>query len=255
MKFIYEYRTKDNVKHSGEIIARNRDDVFRKLKERSIRPERVMEAPGFFNKLFGKCKRWLLIGVLFLCLLVSFFMWHKSIDKMSKVGGAESAAFSTPRHQVYGDPAILNKMIRSEYKTVFSDVGCCMLAMFAQPGKCVVFADRDWRRTMVASLSKTIHSEITFSPDDEREVLEIKQIVAGMIEELKWYLSDGVGSIETFVRRLEERQREEIRILNRLKHLLENSKNESEIERRNDELRALGLPTIVVEEDENRGLQ
>lgn len=64
MKFNYEYRTSDNKLHGGVVRAASREDAFSTLKARGINPARVTEAPGFFNKLFGKGKRWIAIGLL-----------------------------------------------------------------------------------------------------------------------------------------------------------------------------------------------
>lgn len=71
MKFNYEYRTSDNKLHGGVVSAVSREDAFSALKARGINPARVTEAPGFFNKLFGKGKRWIAIGVLALALAVA----------------------------------------------------------------------------------------------------------------------------------------------------------------------------------------
>lgn len=69
MKFVYEYRTSDNVRHEATVSAVSRDAAFALLKERGIRPSRIEEAPGFFNILFGKGKRWLVIVILFAILV------------------------------------------------------------------------------------------------------------------------------------------------------------------------------------------
>ena len=52
------------MRHEGVINASSRDEVYSILKARGIRPGSVVEAPGFFNKLFGRGKRWLLIAAL-----------------------------------------------------------------------------------------------------------------------------------------------------------------------------------------------
>ena len=57
MKFFYQYRTRDNISHDGEISASTLDDAYAALKAKGIRPGRVVEAPGFLNKLLGKGKR------------------------------------------------------------------------------------------------------------------------------------------------------------------------------------------------------
>lgn len=71
MKFVYEYRTSDNIRHEATVSASNRDVAFAVLKERGIRPSRLEEAPGFFNRLLGKGKRWLAIVVLFVLLVIT----------------------------------------------------------------------------------------------------------------------------------------------------------------------------------------
>ena len=79
MKFLYEYRTSDNAKHSGTICAASRDAAYAAIKELGVRPSRVVEAPGFFNKLFGKGKRWLAIGVLGAsCLVLGAFALYEA---------------------------------------------------------------------------------------------------------------------------------------------------------------------------------
>ena len=64
MKFIYEYRTSDNVRRSGVIDASDRESAFIALKNQGVRPASMKEAPGIFNKLFGKGKRWIAIVIL-----------------------------------------------------------------------------------------------------------------------------------------------------------------------------------------------
>lgn len=54
--------------------AANRDEAFAALKSRGIRPIRVIDSPGFFNKLLGKGKRWTAIVVLALSLLVAILV-------------------------------------------------------------------------------------------------------------------------------------------------------------------------------------
>lgn len=64
MKFIYQYRTPNNKQHKAFITAPTKEAAYAALKAQGIKPGRVEEAPGFFNKLFGKGKRWMAIGVL-----------------------------------------------------------------------------------------------------------------------------------------------------------------------------------------------
>lgn len=79
MRFNYEYRTSANELKNGSICASTRERVFVELRTRGIRPCRVVEAPGFFNKLFGKGKRWLAIGVLAGALLLVLLLVYRNV--------------------------------------------------------------------------------------------------------------------------------------------------------------------------------
>ena len=100
MKFLYEYRTSDNAKHGGVIKAADSSAAYALLKSRGIKPSRFVEAPGFFNKLFGKGKRWIAIAVLgVLCLALCAVV-------LGTGRGARSAVHefdATARRQVIGD--------------------------------------------------------------------------------------------------------------------------------------------------------
>ena len=56
MKFTYQYRTKDNAIQHGVVSATDKDAAYAALRAYGIKPSRVEELPGFFNKLFGKGK-------------------------------------------------------------------------------------------------------------------------------------------------------------------------------------------------------
>ena len=64
MKFLYTYRTPDNKQHRGEIAAATKEAAYAALRAQGIKAGHVDEAPGVFNKLFGKGKRWMAIAVL-----------------------------------------------------------------------------------------------------------------------------------------------------------------------------------------------
>lgn len=72
MKFLYEYQDKANKRHRGVLNAPTRADAYAALKAQGIKPIHCDEAPGFFNLLFGKGKRWIAIIVLgALCLVLA----------------------------------------------------------------------------------------------------------------------------------------------------------------------------------------
>ena len=88
------------------------------------------------------------------------------------------------------------------------------------------------------------------SPDDSREVRELREIVNGMREELREYLANGNGTPRSYWRRLLERTQQEMQIYERTRRELENEKNEAVWEEKNGALRRLGLRTLVQDQSE-----
>ena len=236
MKFVYEYRTSDNVIHRGEVNASSRDTAFRKLRQSGIRPARLEESAGFFNKLFGKGKRWIAIGLL---VLVAGFLAFRVFTTREK-----TQSYSSIRHQIYGDPALMEELELTEYASVFALEGERMLAKFAQPGIVQQFKGRDWRVAFASELDAVLTNQIMFVDGERREIRELKQIVNGMKDELRRYLANGNGTTASYVRRLLERQEREFRIYASVKLELEKEEDQEKWQRRNDELRALGLMTV-----------
>ena len=220
LRFVYQYRTSDNVVHEGAIGAADREAAFRALRSRGVKPARLEEAPGVFNKLFGKGKRWLAIAVL-----------------------AALAAF-------------LYFELREEraWSNVFPDPGERFLARYAQPGVSGTMA-----LVVDGMLAKSLGREIRFVEGEPAEHAKMKKIVNGMKAEFAAYLAAG-GSEEGYMRRLEERQKVEAGIfrstedeLARLAAKL-NASNRVETaavwEKKNAMLRSFGLRTIPMPEEE-----
>lgn len=238
MKFNYQYRTSANELRSGVIDAVTRDEAYRMLRERGVRPSRVEEAPGLFNKLFGKGKRWIAIVILSVIVLVAVSM----VFDARRAQVADRSLQVQPRHQIYGEPAFMASLEKSEYSDVFLHPGERFLARFAQPGALVKSTSAAERHAVAASFGTIFSSEIVTSEGERREVAELKAIVRWMKIELREYLADGVGSYDTYVNRLVERQAREreyfANVVNEVK------KMPDRLPARNDELRRLGLPTV-----------
>ena len=244
MKFVYQYRTPDNKSHKGVIKAASRDAAYAALKAQGIKPGRVEEAPGFFNKLFGKGKRWIAISVLgALCLVLCAVIFRTRYEAQ----GTSNAAMM--RRQIYGDPALMESLERENFASVFEDEGDRYLARFAQPATIVRFPDSSWRRAMAVALRKPERGDIIIAETDAREVKELKRIVLWLRGELANYLSDGRGTPETYIRRLEERQQREITVYADIKAELGKSSDPDLWEKRNATLRALGIRTIPMPEN------
>lgn len=246
MKFAYQYRTSDNAQHSGVISASDRESAFAALKAKGIKPFGLVEAPGLFNKLFGKGKRWIAIVALSLLAVVLAVV---SASKSRTIAALDQTERSSPRHQIYGEPFYMEELERDGYASVFTHEGERYLAFFAQPGRIHRFSDLDWRRKMADALPAAMTNDVAFKDGERREDKELKSIVRGMKVELARYLADGVGTPQSYVRRLEERQTQEFRIYALAEMELSKETDREKIDERNEALRNIGLPTIVAKEN------
>lgn len=208
---------------------------------------RVEDAPGLLNKLFGKGKRWLAIASLALAAIISLCVALNAKREVKEVVESFSDALNAAqdRHQIYGDPVLMDDLEKSDFSTVFADAGDRYLARFAIPGTEVRFENANWRQLMASALENTLASDIVVCAEDPREIRELKQIVMGIRDEMRGYLSNGVGTYATFIKRLEERQLREIQIFNQAKADLDRLKDSAEYERINASLRRMGLRTIL----------
>ena len=227
--------------HRGVVSASDRDAAFALLKSQGVKPYAVAEASGFFNKLLGKGKRWIAIAVLgALCVSLVFALRSSRL--------ALRSPDAAPRHQIYGDPALMEEWEENVYLTALTDPGERILAVYAQPGGYVgwqgVASNVVFTADDVAAVEATRNSPVTFSDDDRRELRELKAIVAGMKDELREYLSDGVGSVRTYLTRLEERRHAEIAAYKKVAQELDDEQDEAVREAKNEALRAMGLRTV-----------
>ena len=150
------------------------------------------------------------------------------------------------RRQVIGDPAVIEKGIRSGWADVFEREGERFLASFAIPG--VKAGQRSTREEEIRSV---LDQTIAPKDGDSIEARQIKAMVEGMKQEARRYIAAG-GTIVGYGKRLVERQEAEIAIYSRVKAEAEEKRGkmaeeefEAFLEKRNDELRNLGLRPIV----------
>lgn len=245
MKFLYEYRTSDNAKHSGVIKAADREAAYALLKGRGIKPSRFSEAPGFFNKLFGKGKRWMVIGVLCaLCIALCFILIHMRHETR----GALHEFDAPDRRQVIGDAEIIAQGIRTGWADAFEGEGERFLASFAIPG--VPAAQRS---TTEEEIAAALRRTVEVGPSDGIEARQIKAMVAGMKEELREFLAAG-GTVQQYGKRLVRRQEEEISYYSRAKaavdQAIKSGMGEGElnalVSKHNAALRKLGIKLVVL---------
>lgn len=260
MKFLYQYRTSDNVRHDGVIKAASREAAFTALKARGIRPGCVVEAPGFFNKLFGKGKRWMAIAVL--AIVVALLIWaqkgavgsvgHTGDSSIS--GDAAERAGVLDRRQLLGDASVIAHGVESNWSNVFVRASDRFLSEFAQPGAAVRRLPEDKLNSIISELATT-HGEVPVVDASElEEIQQIKKIVAGIRNELSEYVSDG-GTVAAYVECLYQRQSYENTLRHQAKLVLDRARNQktqqdytAEWKRVNTELRAFGLALIPLDE-------
>lgn len=232
MKFRYCYRTKDNVEHWDDVVAADRDAAYAALRSQGIRPGRVIEAPGFFNKLMGKGKRWIAISLLgVLCVGLSVVVLRLRNETVRE----QTLPDTLPRSQIYGDPWVIKQMRQNDFAGVFVDEGDRFLARFAVPGRAVASAG------VPQSVSV---KPVKIAAGDLVEIATLKRIVNGMKAELAQYLADG-GSLEKYERRLRIRQLAEVQIVEESAKLLKNEARPNVWKEVNLKLRNMGLPMIV----------
>lgn len=242
MKFVFGYKTSDNIRKEGVVDAPSRDAAYAKLKADGIRPFKVELAPGFVNRILSLGWRWFAIVVLSAAAL-GFLAYAMRMKKAAAM--ALSPGHYADRHQLYGDPATIEAMESNAFADVFALPGERFLAFFAQPGRAVSVPDVLASGARDAEfLSACLTNSIAFSPEDPREITELKQIVNGIKEELRAYCGGG-GDVPGFIRALYARQEEEATIYNRVLNELEGNPDPQLWEERNKSLRELGLRTVA----------
>ena len=246
MTYGYSYKTSDGIRHESTFEAKSNEAVFAALRAQGIKPMKVWEihSPYYISK------RTRLIIILALALAASLVY---TIRLRHSALSTQHSALTAPRHQIYGDPATWEDIERDNFAAVFPDVGDRILAAYAIPGRISPGSLNLSRQDLLKRMTECKDKDIAFDAADSNEATELKKIVQGMKEELRWYVADGVGSVESYLNRLRERQEEEIRIYERTKNELENCTDNALREERNAALRAMGLRTIPrLKKDRNK---
>ena len=254
MKFVYEYRSSDNVRHGGIITASDREEAFRLLRESGIRPSRVTVAPGFFNKLFGICKRWIAIWSLSIILVVAFIYMFRE-EKANRYAEEDRA-------QIFGDPSFIQKLTNNGWRDVFENEGDSWLARHAIPGHaCECPEDLAWRVQMANEIYLGREALVPIVDNDPDEVKKMKRIVNGMKHELSDFATSPEDAV-VYVEKACERTRIEKGIYENVLHELARIEQVLECngvdrgalmlkwDKKNAMLRSMGLRTIPIPESE-----
>lgn len=256
MKFVYTYRTRDNVLHEGIVKAATKDAAYALLKGQGIKPGQMKEAPGFFNKLFGKYKRWIAIVGLaafaaFLLVVVNY--QDAVIAEVKNNVDVVDVDGPIDRRQLLGDDTVIARGVETEWAVVFPRESDRFLAKFAQPGHPVPRVDPQVASKMAEEIQVSLGEPIPVNDSDLDEYKQIKRIVAGMRKELEAYLKDG-GSVAEYIDCLVQRQSYEVSLrhkasmeLRAIRRKVSGDEYMAEWKKVNLELRAIGLALIPIE--------
>ena len=244
--------------------AESREAVFAALRAQGIKAIKVVAADGSKanGEIRGVRRRAVAAVAVFAALavgVVTFFLGELN-NRTTEQSEQSNNPLSSPRHQIYGDPVIIERFERGDFGNVLTNCADQMLAWFAQPGRLMCPRGTDPRR-MAAAFAQTYCNmpanwrEVSdtprqLSPDDSREVRELRAIVNGMRGELREYLANGNGTPRSYWRRLLERTQQEMQICERTRRELESEKNAAVWEEKNEALRRLGLRPIPNPRDE-----
>ena len=252
--------------------ASSREEVFEALRVKGIKAIKVVAADG--SKANGEppprgwVVRWeyrFLPVVAVVLISVVTWWWLQRIGRNASYRNTQERIMfvSSPRHQIYGDPAVMANFERGDFADALPREGDRLLAIFAQPGKLMCAKGVNPLRldsfptggspstaTTTGVFEEYAMKELSSAKDividesDSREVRELKQIVNGMREEMREYLANGKGTPRSYWRRLNERTISEMRIYERTRDELEKEASSAAWEQKNDALRRLGLQTI-----------
>ena len=252
MKYTYAYKTSDGVRHEATMNASSREEVFSELRKRGVKAIKVVAADGSKanGEIHGVRKRVVAALVAFVALGVGIVAYFSGTRSNGELGGSMATAFATgqDRRQVIGDAAIIEKGIRNGWSDVFALEGERFLASFAIPG-----VKAGQRNTSEKEFAAALENKCAVHDSDSLEARQIKAMVEGMKNEARRYIAAG-GSIVEYGKRLTERQDAEIAVYNRVKADIEKARKtmpESAFmtywEKRNDELRNLGIKSVGLE--------
>lgn len=254
MKYTYAYKTSDGVRHEASMNAASRDEVFAALRKQGIKAIKVVAADGSKanGEIRGVRKRVVAALVAFVAFGVGIVAYFSGTHSNGDLGGSVETSFQTDqaRRQVIGDAAIIEKGIRNGWSEVFTLEGERFLASFAIPG-----VKAGQRNTSEKEFAAALEHKCTVETSDSLEARQIKAMVEGMKNEARRYIAAG-GSIVEYGKRLTERQDAEIAVYNRVKADIEKARTTmteaafmTYWEKRNDELRNLGIKTVGLEQD------
>ena len=263
MQFTYFYKTSDNVRHEGEIGAPTRDDAFAALRERGIRPIKLVAKDG--SKSNGEVRgvRKRVVSALVACAAavagaLAFWMGRSSPAEAPLVvqtpSGSVTFSVAQPlmRQRIPGD----RQRIENAPTNLFAFAVETCLAHFAEPGR--PFPANFSAADLSDRLEECLAAPIRIASNDFTEYVDLKRIVTGMKRELRAYLAGG-GTAEGYAAELVKRQKMEIAYREKaeahLKELLGDRSEDSRLPgayaywlKANASLQAMGIAPLTLPE-------
>ena len=185
MKYTYAYKTSDGVRHEDAMEADSREEVFVRLRERGIKAIKVVAADG--SKANGEMPSKGLFGgrgvfalpIIAVAMIGVAVWWVYGVRGTPALPKDDFLAACT-RRQVIGDPAVIEKGIRSGWADVFEREGERFLASFAIPG-----VKAGQRSTREEEIRNVLEQTLAPKDGDSIEARQIKAMVEGMKQEAR----------------------------------------------------------------------
>lgn len=251
LKFQYAYRDCNNERHDDIVVASSKDEAYKFLRSRGVKPIFVAPAPGLLNRFAGiGVKGFAIVALVVLVLILGMLSFSRGYGRaqLTVNDEFENAMNARMRRQLIGDVAIIEKGLRTGWADVFESEGERFLASFAVPGEPAA-----QRSTCESNIVAALSVRCEPNAKDGIEARQIKSMVEGLKDELRRYLAAG-GSVAGYGRRLVVRQEEEIRCYQQARQQVENAVRrnvpirevDAMLDRYNASLRGMGIRPIVM---------
>lgn len=209
--FTYYYKTSDGLRHEAEIGAPSRDEAFAALRERGIRPIKLVAKDGSTanGEVRGMRKRAvaaIVVAVALAAGAVAFLLGRRAPQPAPVVVTPQgpvtfTAASPLARQRIPGDRLRIENLPTNLF--AFASEAC--LAGYAEPGRPLP----DLASLDEADVRAALAKPVMISSRDFTEHVDLKRIVAGMKRELNAYLAGG-GTVDGYAAELVKRQKMEI---------------------------------------------
>lgn len=258
-KFTYIYRSSDGVRHTEQMSAASRDEVFASLREKGIKAIKVIADDGTKanGAPIGVRRRYVVLFSTLAAIVAAVCAYWSGLRKgsnnpgtvvVSTENGPVTVSVAQPlaRQEILGSRARLDDFSAG----IFNHPAEAYLARFAEPGRPLRdFLQSPTEDEFRASLADPIYC----ASNELTEYIDLKRIVVGIKREMAAYLEGG-GTIEGYVAELVKRQKMESAYREnaekRLLEMLSSGKSESDTYeywlKANAQLQAMGIYPLTI---------